>query len=182
MAWLTSLTIIWVWMRDWRAMVFLMLCFSSNSKEDPLENGKVSRLWLTSDEALWSSFSMRPSSAMPDFKDPWSSKWSLGSVRFRVSNHFLKLERQRFFYEILVQDRAHFLSRLILIKFQTVGFKHHWNMYQALILPKYFEFGVFQVISSSSLAEFKFWRLKLIESSSFEQLDLPLWITYFRNT
>ena len=125
MAWLTSLTIIWVWMRDWRAMVFLMLCFSSNSKDDPLENGKVSRLWqvsrlwLTSDEALWSSFSIRPSSAMPDFKDPWSSKWSLGSVRFRVSNRFLKSEKERLSF--LWNTRARSSSLFIEFEFNRVS-------------------------------------------------------------
>ena len=71
--------------------------------------------------------------------------------------------------ELLVFERAYFIWHSSFIEFQTVEFEHvssstvawtFWVLAQVM--------RVFQAFSSSSLAEFEFWGLKLVGFLSFE--------------
>ena len=75
----------------------------------------------------------------------------------------------------VVPDRAHFLLNLSFIKFQTVEFEQaSSSTFTPVFRVLARGIGIFQVFLSSSLAEFKFWRLKLVEYLSFKWLNLAL--------
>ena len=78
-------------------------------------------------------------------------------------------EMDRVNFYLIVLERAHFISNSSFIEFQTVEFEHVSSLTFARVFRVLARvIRVFQVFSSSSLAEFEFWGLKLIEFSSFE--------------